>query len=168
MSNTYFSLSLNLYKHACSNNKKNATVLYPRSGNFTLKCLWAAAFSYSAAYWPISALSVSEKLVYRFCFFVLCWLACFSNTRFTPPFASRVATAQIPVSLWLGSQVAWVLDYCCLYLSCVRATNTTQSLWETTVGILKKSCCHQKHCGSIHTALAYEVSKQPHARHHLR
>ena len=47
---------------------------------------------YSAAYRPISALSVSEKLVYRFHFLVL---ACFSNTRFTPPFA--VATAPIRV-----------------------------------------------------------------------
>ena len=57
------------------------------------------------AYRPISALLVSEKLVYRFQFLVLCWLTCFSNTRFTPPFASQVATVPIPVSLWLGSHV---------------------------------------------------------------
>ena len=56
-------------------------------------------------YRPISALSVSEKLVYCFRFLALCWLACFSNTRFTPPFASRVAAAPIPVSLWLGSHI---------------------------------------------------------------
>ena len=48
---------------------------------------------------------MSAKLVYRFRFLALYWLACFSNTRFTPPFASRVAAAPIPVSLWLGSRV---------------------------------------------------------------
>ena len=31
--------------------------------------------------------------------------SCSSNTRFTPLFASWVATALIPVSLWLGSHV---------------------------------------------------------------
>ena len=56
-----------------------------------------------AAYWPISALLVSEKLVYHFCFLALCWLACFSSTHFTLPFASRFASALIPVSLRLGN-----------------------------------------------------------------
>ena len=56
-------------------------------------------------YWPISALSVSEKLVYRFRFLTLYCLACFSNTRFTLLLASRVANAPIPVSLRLGNGV---------------------------------------------------------------
>ena len=56
-----------------------------------------------AAYWPISALSVSEKLVYRFCSLALCCLACFFNTHFTIPFALRVASAPTPVSLRLGN-----------------------------------------------------------------
>ena len=46
-----------------------------------------------------------RNTVYHFHFLVLCWLACFSNTRFTPPFASRDATTLIPVSLRLGSCV---------------------------------------------------------------
>ena len=37
----------------------------------------STVFPYSAAYWPISALSVSEKLVYCFRFLALCWLASF-------------------------------------------------------------------------------------------
>ena len=67
--------------------------------NFTSK----RVVTIMAAYWPISALSVSEKLVYRFRFFALYCLACFSNTRFTLPFASRVASAPILVSLRLGN-----------------------------------------------------------------
>ena len=35
-------------------------------------------------------------------FLAFCWLACFSNARFTLSFASRVATAQIAVSSQLG------------------------------------------------------------------
>ena len=58
-----------------------------------------------AANWPILALSVSEKLVYRFHFLALCCLARFSNTRFVLPFALRVASAPNPVSLWLGNGV---------------------------------------------------------------
>ena len=46
-----------------------------------------------AAHQLISALSVSGKLVYHFRFLVHCWLACFSNTRFTPPFVLQVAPA---------------------------------------------------------------------------
>ena len=57
------------------------------------------------AYLPITALSVSEKLVYRFCFLALYCLACFSNTCFMLPFASWVASAPIPVSLWLGNGI---------------------------------------------------------------
>ena len=69
--------------------------------NFTSK----RVVTIMAAYWPISAMSVSEKLVYRFRFFALYCLACFSNTRFTLPFASRVASAPILVSLRLGNGV---------------------------------------------------------------
>ena len=78
MSSTHLSPSLNFYKQAHSNN--NGSVL------------------------AISVVSVSEKLVYRFRFIALCCLACFLNTRFTLPFASRVASAPIPVSL-LGNGV---------------------------------------------------------------
>ena len=49
--------------------------------------------------------SVLACLIYRFCFLVLCCLACFSNTRLTLPFALRVASAPTPVSLWLGNGV---------------------------------------------------------------
>ena len=58
-----------------------------------------------AAYWPISALSVSKKLLYRFRFLALCHLACFSNTHFTCLFASQVASTPILVSLRLGNGV---------------------------------------------------------------
>ena len=58
-----------------------------------------------AVYWPISALSVSEKLVYCFRFLALYCLTCFSNTRFTLLLASQVASAPIPVSLRLGNGV---------------------------------------------------------------
>ena len=44
---------------------------------------------------------------------------------------------------WLGRRS---MCYCCSY---VGAENTTQSLWETLVGILKKCCCHQNHCGCM-------------------
>ena len=71
---------------------------------FTSKCV----VTIIAAYWPISALSVSEKLVYHFRFLALCCLACFSNTRFTVPFASRVASTPIPVSLRLGNGIVWL------------------------------------------------------------
>ena len=36
----------------------------------------------------VSEKLVSEKLVYCFRILALCWLACFSNTHFTPPFGS--------------------------------------------------------------------------------
>ena len=39
-------------------------------------------------YLLVSEKLVSEKLVYRFRILALCWLACFSNTHFTPPFGS--------------------------------------------------------------------------------
>ena len=54
-----------------------------------------------------SALSVSEKLVYRFRFLALCWLACFSNIRFMPLFTLWVGTTLVPVFLWLESHVGW-------------------------------------------------------------
>ena len=54
-----------------------------------------------------SALSVSEKLVYRFRFLALCWLACFSNIRFMPLFTLWVGTTPVPVFLWLESHVGW-------------------------------------------------------------
>ena len=37
---------------------------------------------------------------------------------------------------------------CYLYLSCLGAKDTTQSLWEM-VCLLKKCCCHKKHCGHV-------------------
>ena len=51
----------------------------------------------------VSCVFVSEKLVYCSCFLALCWLACFFNTHFMPPFALRVATAPIPMRevMWL-------------------------------------------------------------------
>ena len=33
--------------------------------------------------------------------------------------------------------------YKALYLSCLGAKDTTQSLWETLVSLLKKCCCHK-------------------------
>ena len=39
--------------------------------------------------------------------------------------------------------------YKALYLSCLGAKDTTQSLWETLVSLLKKCCCHRKCCGCV-------------------
>ena len=75
MSSTYLSPSLDFYKQVRSNN--NGSVLADL------------------------AVSVSEKLVNCFCFSALCYLACFSNTRFRLLYAS----APIPVSLQLGNGV---------------------------------------------------------------
>ena len=33
--------------------------------------------------------------------------------------------------------------------SCLGAKDTTQSLWETLVSLLKKCCCHKKCCGRM-------------------
>ena len=35
------------------------------------------------------------------------------------------------------------------FQSCLEAKDTTQSLLETLVGLLKKCCCHQKCCGCV-------------------
>ena len=70
---------------------------------FTRKCV----VTIMAAYWPISALLVSEKLVYRFRFLALCCLGCFSNTRFTLPFASRVASAPDLSIFTAGKWHSW-------------------------------------------------------------
>ena len=53
----------------------SSTYLSPPS-IFTSKCV----ATIMEAYLPITALSVSEKLVYRFCFLAPYCLACFSNT----------------------------------------------------------------------------------------
>ena len=34
-------------------------------------------------------------------------------------------------------------------VSCLGVKDTTQSLWEMLVGLLKKCCCHKKHCGCV-------------------
>ena len=39
--------------------------------------------------------------------------------------------------------------YKALYLSCLGAKDTIQSLWETLVSLLKKCCCHKKCCGHV-------------------
>ena len=79
---------------------------------------------------------------YRFRFLALCWLACFSNTRFTAPFASRVATALIPVSLWLGSRVVglkyWRIPVLILKKKQLLKNNGTYSATFTVV-ILHKA-----------------------------
>ena len=46
------------------------------------------------------------------------------------------------------------------YLSCLEAENTTQSLWETLVSLLKKCCCHKKCCGHVGCAAVYIVARQ--------
>ena len=78
---------------------------------------------------PYSSLlsMVSAKLVYRFHFLALCWLACFSNTRFMPVFASRVATAPIPVSLWLGSRIVG-RKY--LWIVLILKNTTSEEQWS--------------------------------------
>ena len=76
MSSTYLSPSLNFYKHVCSSNDS---------------CISA----------DLGSVGFREVGI----LFPLCWLACFPNTCFTSPFASQVATATIPVSLWLGSRI---------------------------------------------------------------
>ena len=57
-------------------------------------------------YRPISALLMSKKTEYSFCFLVLIWLPCFSNIHFRLPLALRVATFPIFVSSLPGSPVA--------------------------------------------------------------
>ena len=42
--------------------------------------------------------------------------------------------------------------YKALYLSCLGAKDTTQTLWETLVSLLKKYCCHKKCCGRVECA----------------
>ena len=44
------------------------------------------------------------------------------------------------------------VDVRLLSLSCLEAKDTTQSLWETLVGLLKKRSCHKKHCGCMECA----------------
>ena len=39
--------------------------------------------------------------------------------------------------------------YKALFLSRLGAKDTTQSLWETLVSLLKKCCCHEKCCGRV-------------------
>ena len=39
--------------------------------------------------------------------------------------------------------------YKALFLSRLGAKDTTQSLWETLVSLLKKCCCHEKCCGCV-------------------
>ena len=98
MRSTCLSSSLNFYKHMHSNNNSHEY-------QYTLR--WAAAFPYSAAYQRISALSVSEKVVYRFRFLALCWLGWFSNTCFTLRFALWVASASVLVVVRL--KYWWIL-----------------------------------------------------------
>ena len=80
---------------------------------------------------PNMALLVSEKLVYRFCILALCWLACFSNTHFTPPFGSWGATATISGSLWLGScVVSWAWECrCSMAFEGGTKVSTAHSQW---------------------------------------
>ena len=83
----------------------------------------------SDAYWPISALSVTEKTVYSFRFLVLVWSLCFSNTRFKLLLASRIATSSIPVPLWLGSPVAG-LKYCRIPVYSYRSKTVSEAQWS--------------------------------------
>ena len=41
------------------------------------------------------------------------------------------------------------VTYKALFLSRLGAKDTTQSLWETLVSLLKKCCCHEKCCGCV-------------------
>ena len=44
--------------------------------------------------------------------------------------------------------------YKALYLSSLGAKDTTQSLWETLVSLLKKCCCLKKCCGRVGCAVS--------------
>ena len=56
-------------------------------------------------------------------------------------------------------QVCDSRTYKALYLSCLGAKDTTQSLWEMLVSLLKKCCCHKKCCGHVGCAES-SVAKQ--------
>ena len=53
-----------------------------------------------AAYWPISALLVSGKLVYCFRFLALCWLACFASCNRLGSHTIRLKYWRIPVLIF--------------------------------------------------------------------
>ena len=130
MSSTYLSPSLNFY---------NTCIV-------TISC--------------ISTRSVSAKLVYRFCFLALCWLACFSNKHFTPTFASRVATTPIPVSLWLGSRVVglkyWWIPV--LIFKNIASEEQWNLYSETFTVMLHKGGNIHYHCFSWNSRLTFNGS----------
>ena len=113
-STSYLRPSLNFYKHACFR--------------------FLAAFPYSAEYWTISALLVSEKLVYRFHFLALFGLVCFSNTRFMPLFTLWVAINRSDPSVL----VAWKSHSRTEILASTHLENKN-SFWRTMELILPPS-----------------------------
>ena len=115
MSITYLSPSLNFYKQACSNN--NGSVLANPS---------------SVGVWEVGILFPCS---------VAC-MACFSNTRFTLPFALRVASVPIPVSLRLGNGVVG-LKY---WRIPVLILKKKISFWKTMELILPPSLLQGQKC----------------------
>jgi len=166
MSNTYFSLSLNLYKHACSNNIKNATVLYPRSGNFALtlssgililSCILADLGSVGVREVGISFLLLSALLAGLLLQHTLHTSVCFTSCNCSDP--SVVVAGK---SSSLGIRLLLSLSELCKSYE-HHTKPLRDNGWYS-----KEELLPSKHCGSIHTALPYEVSKWPRARHHLR
>ena len=92
-----------------------------------------------AVYWPILALLVFEKLVYHFRFLVLCCLACFSSTHFTLPFALRVASAPIPVSLWLGNGIVGLKYWRISVLILKKQKTASEKQWNVFCHL---HCCY--------------------------
>ena len=52
----------------------------------------------------------------------------------------------------------WQLTCKALYRSCLQAKDTTQSLLEMLVSLLKKCCCHRKRCGYVGCAAEEKVT----------
>ena len=118
MSSTYLSPSLNFYK-------KRIVIIM-------------------VAYWLISALSVSEKFVYHLRFLALYCLVC-SNTRFTLPFASWIASAPIPVSLRLGNGIVGLKYWRILVLTLEKKT-ASEKRWNLFNIVILHKAGHIYYC----------------------
>ena len=61
-------------------------------------------------------------------------------------YIGRNIANQVSLS-YHSSVLQWLCKTLYLFLSCVEAKKTTQSLWETLLGVVKKRHYHQKCCG---------------------
>ena len=77
-------------------------------------------------------------------------LGCHSTAVSSAPKASWVVVMYAMNNhTYNAMQVCYNRTYKALYLSSLGAKDTTQSLWETLVSLLKKCCCHKKCRGRV-------------------